>query len=39
MAGALNNDLIRNTVFRLTDPYDQKDLICYIPEQASCSTF
>jgi len=34
MAGALNNDLIRNTVFRLTDPYDQKDLICYIPEQA-----
>ncbi|SFJ85541.1 hypothetical protein [Bradyrhizobium sp. Gha] len=34
MAGALNTDLIRNTVFRLTDPYDQRDLISYIPDDA-----
>lgn len=34
MAGALNTDLIRNTVFRLTDPYDQSDLISCIPENA-----
>lgn len=34
MAGALNTDQIRNTVFRLTDPYDQRDLISYIPEDA-----
>jgi hypothetical protein len=34
MAGALNTDLIRNTVFRLTDPYDQKNLISCIPEDA-----
>ncbi|MCS3498303.1 hypothetical protein M2189_002739 [Bradyrhizobium japonicum] len=34
MAGALNTDLIRNTVFRLTDPYDQRDLINYVPEHA-----
>ncbi|OKO68916.1 hypothetical protein [Bradyrhizobium sp. NAS96.2] len=34
MAGALNTDLIRNTVFRLTDPYDQSDLINCIPEDA-----
>ncbi|WP_027577125.1 hypothetical protein [Bradyrhizobium sp. WSM1743] len=34
MAGAINTDLIRNTVFRLTDPYDQRDLINYVPEHA-----
>lgn len=34
MAGALNTELIRNTVFRLTDPYDQSDLINCIPENA-----
>lgn len=34
MAGALNTDQIRNTVFRLTDPYDQSDLISCIPEDA-----
>src|SRR5581483_10093919 len=34
MAGALNIDHIRNTVFRLTDPYDQSDLITCIPEDA-----
>lgn len=34
MAGALNNDLIRNTVFRLTDPYDQSGLINYVPVHA-----
>lgn len=34
MAGALNNDLLRNTVFRLTDPYDQSGLINCIPEGA-----
>lgn len=34
MAGAFNTDLIRNTVFRLTDPYDQSDLINCIPEDA-----
>jgi hypothetical protein len=34
MAGALNTDQIRNTVFRLTDPYDQSGLINCIPEHA-----
>lgn len=34
MAGALNTDLIRNTVFRLSDPYDQRDLISCIPADA-----
>jgi hypothetical protein len=34
MASALNTDQIRNTVFRLTDPYDQSDLINYVPDQA-----
>ncbi|MGL3104699.1 hypothetical protein [Bradyrhizobium sp. BR 1432] len=34
MAGAFNTDNIRNTVFRLTDPYDQSDLINFIPEHA-----
>lgn len=34
MAGALNTDLIRNTAFRLTDPYDQSDLINCIPDGA-----
>jgi hypothetical protein len=34
MAGALNTDQIRNTVYRLTDPYDQSDLISCIPEDA-----
>jgi hypothetical protein len=34
MASALNTDQIRNTVFRLTDPYDQSDLISYVPEHA-----
>jgi hypothetical protein len=34
MAGALNTDHIRNTVFRLTDPYDQSGLISHVPEHA-----
>ena len=34
MAGALNTDQIRNTVYRLTDPYDQSNLIPCIPEGA-----
>lgn len=34
MAGALNTQHIRNTVFRLTDPYDQGGLINHVPEHA-----
>lgn len=34
MAGAFNTDLIRNTVFRLSDPYDQNDLITCISADA-----